>query len=98
MNDVVVLDSDKALRLFMHSSLAASLALEINTGLKSKRVFFRTVSYTPMDACKEVCGSVKRTKREVLREYVAWLESIAPERFGMEWSPNPSVRKAMGEK
>jgi len=90
-----VIDGETRMRLLMHSALAASLALEINTGLKGQPVFFRTRRFTPMNACKEVCGSVKRNKRAVLREYVAWLESIAPERFGIKWSPNPSVRKAM---
>jgi hypothetical protein len=93
-----VIDGEGRIRMLMHSAVAASLALEINTGLKGRPIFFRTVSYTPMNAAREICGSTKRTKRAVLCDYVAWLTAVAPERFGCEWSPNPSVRKAMGEK
>lgn len=71
--------------LYRHLALASALGLEITTGMKMSRG-------SSMLAAKAVCGSLKRTKKGVLKDYVAWLSATYP-----QYRPAPSVLKALGE-
>lgn len=72
---------------YRHVAIATMLALEINTGMKATRLG------SPMMTAKGLCGSVKRTKRAVLGDYVKWLQATYP-----QYSPAPSVVKALDGK
>jgi hypothetical protein len=48
------------------------LAFEINRGER----FTKKVS--PMLQAKDLCGTLKQTKRGVLRDYVAWMNEVLP--------------------
>jgi hypothetical protein len=53
-------------------SVAQMLAFEINRGER----FTKKVS--PMLQAKDLCGTIKQTKRGVLRDYVAWMNEVLP--------------------
>ncbi len=71
------------IHLFRHLQIASALALSINTGMGFSRG-------SVMNVAARECGSVKRTKKGVLRDYVAWMKAT----YEM-YEPSASVRKAM---
>lgn len=62
------------------------LALEINTGMKL------SARGSVMLVAREMCGSAKRTKKGVLRDYVAWVQTFRP-----EFTPQSRVTQAMSK-
>jgi hypothetical protein len=74
------------IHLFNHMRIAAGLGLEINTGMKL------SARGSIMQVAAKVCGSSKRTKKGVLKDYVAWMSATYP-----AYRPNPSVLKALGK-
>jgi hypothetical protein len=73
----------------MLTDIARSLALEVNT--PDMRAFRKGIM-TPMDQAKDVCGTAKRTKRGVLKDYVKWYQAQYP---GCELMP--SVKLALSK-
>jgi hypothetical protein len=69
---------------------AHALALEINTGMSMGRRSTMTVAAM-------YCGSTKRTKKGVLRDYVAFLTEKLPHTAEGPWQPGPSITKALGK-
>ncbi len=71
-------------KVFQYVRVAHALALEINIpGMKVARggsLMLLAASY---------CGSSKRTKKGVLRDYIAWMKKQVP-----GWEPSESVAKA----
>lgn len=94
MSDASVV-TEVAIPYLMLGMVARKLATEINTGLKSSPIRVRDELLTPMNAARAICDTSKRTKKGVLRDYVAWWMPIFKEAFGQEWDMGPSVRKAM---
>jgi len=68
-------------KFFQYTRVAHALALDIK-GIK----FGGSV----MNLAKSYCGSSKRTKRGVLIDYVAWLESQYP-----DWTSSDNIKAAM---
>jgi len=64
--------TDRMVQIHTMLSVAYMLAFEVNRGER----FTKKVS--PMLQAKDLCGSLKRTKRGVLRDYVAWLNEVLP--------------------
>lgn len=71
------------IHLFNHLRIASALGLEINTGMKMSRG-------STMQVAAGVCGSKRRTKKGVLKDYVAWMSATYP-----NYTPAPSVVKAL---
>lgn len=71
--------------LFRCMAVASALALEVNTGMKMSS------KGSTMSVAKSLCGSAKRTKRAVLKDYVKWMRATYP-----DYRPAPSVVKAIG--
>jgi hypothetical protein len=66
--------------------VAHGLALEINTGM-------RLSSHgSVMNVARSMCGTSKRTKKGVLRDFIAWIQSQRP-----DFEPGPNVVKAMAK-
>jgi hypothetical protein len=74
-----------AIDAFQITRVAHALSIECNTGLKMSRG-------SVMNLAKEYCGSPKRTKRGVLKDYVEWLKLVIP-----GWEPAPTIVKAMAK-
>lgn len=72
--------------IFRLKAIESALALEITIGLKRSNHGRST-----MTIAREICGSPKRTKLGVLRDYVAWCEMQVP-----QYRPMPSTVKALG--
>jgi len=72
--------------LFHHMRIASGLGLEISTGMKMSR------QGSVMLVAAKTCGSTKRTKKGVLADYVAWMQSTYP-----DYKPAPSVLRALGK-
>lgn len=60
-----------AIDVFQLIRVAHGLSIEINTGMKMSRG-------SVMNLAKEYCGSSKRTKHGVLKDYVEWLNEVIP--------------------
>jgi hypothetical protein len=65
--------------------VAHALSIECNTGLRMSRG-------SVMNLAKEYCGSPKRTKRGVLKDYVEWLKVVLP-----DYEPSATIVKAMAK-
>lgn len=74
-------------RAFQYIRVAHALALEINTGLKVAR------GGSVMVLAAGYCGSTKRTKKGVLRDYLAWMPTVVA-----NYEPTPLMVKALGGK
>lgn len=82
MGDGFILQGE-GINFWQLSRVGNALALEINTGLKHSQG-------SVMNLAKRYCGSLKRTKRGVLADYVAWIKESMP-----DYEPNASVSKAL---
>lgn len=81
----MVIEGETNVRMYRVLQVMHGLALEINTGMKlSSRGSVMTVA-------RGMCGSSKRTKKGVLRDYVAWVQRELDPGF----TPRESVAKAM---
>lgn len=79
------------IQAFQLTRVAYALAIEVNTGLKVGR------GGSLMTLAASYCGSSKRTKRGVLKDYVAFLTASLPQTARGPWQPSPSIRKALGQ-
>lgn len=75
--------------VFQYIRVAHGLALEINTGMSMSG------RGSVMKLAASYCGSAKRTKKGVLREYVAWLEANLPHTADGPWKPSGSIVRAI---
>ena len=74
------------IQVFQLIRVAHGLALEVNIpGMKVSR------GGSIMQLAASYCGSSKRTKKGVLRDYVAFLKANLPG----GWEPSASIAKAM---
>ncbi len=73
--------------IFRLKAIESALALEIMTGMKRSNRGPST-----MAVAAEVCGSMKRTKLGVLKDYVKWCEKQVP-----QYRPMPSTQRALGK-
>lgn len=73
-------------RAFQYIRVAHALALEVNTGLKVGR------GGSVMVLAAEYCGSTKRTKKGVLRDYLAWMPTVVP-----NYEPTASIARAVAK-
>lgn len=71
--------------VFQVLRVAHALSIEINTGLKMSRG-------SVMNLAKQYCGSSKRTKRGVLRDYVEWLKEVLP-----DYEPSDTIVEAIAK-
>lgn len=86
VSDSGTLITGEHVHLFNHMRLASALGLEVNTGMKvSSRG-------SAMQSAARVCGSTKRTKKGVLKDYVAWMQATYP-----DYNPAPSIVKALAK-
>lgn len=98
MSEATVVTGD-LITCVMYGLVARKLALEINTGLKSGHGIVVGDKYlTPMLAAREICGTDKRTKKGVLRDYVAWWSTAFREITGKEWEAGQSIEQAMSKR
>lgn len=66
-------------------TVASALALEVNMpGMRHSRG-------SMMNVAKAACGSSKRTKKGVLGDLVAFIQTVHP-----TYAPGPSVARALG--
>jgi hypothetical protein len=68
-----------------------ALALEINTGMKVAG------GRSVMQLAAGYCGSTKRTKKGVLRDYIAFLAENLPHTADGAYQPSPSIQRALGK-
>ncbi len=95
MSDTQVVTGD-LIQCVMYGMVARKLALEINTGLKSRhQIMVGDQLLTPMLAARAICGTDKRTKRGVLRDYVAWWSVQFRTITGKEWEQGDSISRAL---
>ena len=95
MSDTQVV-TDSLVQYVMYGLVARKLALEINTGLKSRHmIMVGDTPMTPMNAARAICGTPKRTKRGVLCDYVAWWAPQFKTITGKEWDTGDSIKRAM---
>jgi hypothetical protein len=83
-----LLITGESIPVFQLLRVAHALSLEINTGMKFP-------GGSAMMLAASYCGSVKRTKKGVLRDYVAFLKESMPHTAEGPWQPSNSITKAM---
>lgn len=83
-NGDVMITGAENIKFFRYLQVASALALEINTGMKFSN------RGSVMLIARDACGSSKRTKRGVLKDYVGWLRTVRP-----GYEPSASVAKAI---
>lgn len=81
-----VIDTPEGIQMFRVLQVMHGLALEINSGMRL------TNRGSVMLMAKQMSGSPKRTKKGVLRDYVAWVQSFYP-----EFTPKENVTRAMSK-
>lgn len=69
--------------VYRELAIAHALALEINTGMKHSKGSI-------MNLAREVSGTLKRTKRGVLGDYVKYLGTVIP-----GYQPSPNIAQAL---
>ena len=79
------------IEVFQLLRVAHALAMEINTGMKMSS------AGSVMQLAASYCGSAKRTKKAVLRDYAAWLSEVLPHTPDGPWQPSPSIAKAIAK-
>lgn len=84
-NDVVI-ERDEKVHWLTVIGVASGLALEIKTGLRHSRGSVMLVA-------KRHCGSARRTKKGVLRDYVEWIKENVP-----DYEPPQTIRDALTKK
>jgi hypothetical protein len=85
MSEGFILATPAATAAFQYLRVAHALALEINTEMAMSRGSI-------MNLAKRYCGSPKRTKRGVLKDYVEWLPTVIPNYVP---APGEGVAKAL---
>jgi len=85
-NDGFVLDTKASIDAWQAMRVAAALALEINTGMKMSG------RGSTMLLAASYCGSEKRTKKGVLKDYDKWLSENLP-----NYRPLPSIAEALSK-
>jgi hypothetical protein len=81
-----IMVTDESVSLYRALALGHGLALEINTGMKLSS------KGSVMLAAAAFCGSTKRTKRGVLKDYVAYMKKAIP-----TFEPSERIVKALAK-
>lgn len=81
-----IIDTPQGIEMFRVLQVLHGLAMEINTGMSvSSRGSIMLLA-------REMCGTSKRTKKGVLRDYVKWVQSWHP-----TFEASDRVKKAMAK-